>query len=65
MLLGIADRAEGNIDMMKAEIATWFDNSMDRLSGVYKRWAQLFNFLYALGLAIGLNISAIHPVPAL
>jgi hypothetical protein len=32
---------------------------MERVSGAYKRWAQLLSFLFALGFAILLNISTI------
>lgn len=60
LLRGIARRAAGDLDRMKHEIASWFDNAMDRVGGVYKRWTQLWNFLIALALAMLLNISAIH-----
>ena len=60
MLLGIADRAGGDVNLIKREMSAWFDNSMDRLSGVYKRWIQLINLGTALVLAGMLNISAIH-----
>jgi hypothetical protein len=60
LLRGIARRAGGDLDRMKQEIGAWFDNAMDRVSGVYKRWTQLWNFLIALILAGMLNISAIH-----
>lgn len=60
LLRGIARRAAGDLDQMKQEIETWFDNAMDRLSGFYKRWTQLWQFLIALGLAVLLNVSAIH-----
>src|SRR4051794_22861839 len=59
-LMGIAERAGHDIDRMRIELATWFDNAMDRLSGYYKRWTQLWLFLIALVLAGLLNVSAIH-----
>jgi hypothetical protein len=60
MLRGIYNRAEGRIEVVYAEIAAWFDNGMDRVSGAYKRRSQLICFLIALALAIVLNIDAIH-----
>jgi hypothetical protein len=60
MLLGLVNRTGGDIAQMKQEISAWFDNSMDRLSGFYKRRTQLINFFAALILAGVLNISAIH-----
>jgi hypothetical protein len=70
MLHGIIDRAKGDEDAIRKELSTWFDNSMDRVSGAYKRWAQLLSFIFAFAIAVLLNISAIdiatslwnHPV---
>src|SRR5260370_69123 len=60
LLKGIARRTNGSLAAMKEEIAAWFDHGMDRVSGVYKRWSQITNFIIAFLLAIFLNISAIH-----
>lgn len=60
LLHGIAHRTSGDLGRMKDEIAAWFDNAMDRISGSYKRWSQRLNFWIALALAILLNISTIH-----
>jgi hypothetical protein len=70
MLHGIIDRAGGAEDKVRAELASWFDNAMDRVGGVYKRWTQVASFAFALAIAMLLNISAIdiatslwsHPV---
>ena len=40
----------------------WFDKSMDRASGVYKRNAKLIAFLLGLTIAIAGNIDSIHMV---
>jgi len=42
------------------ELAAWFDNAMDRLSGAYKRKTQLVSFLVALILSATLNIDSIR-----
>jgi hypothetical protein len=60
LLKGVAERADYALAPMKDEISHWFDNAMDRVSGVYKRWTQLWHFLIGLALAILLNISTIH-----
>ena len=44
MLTGMADRAGGDITKMRDAIASWFDAGMDRVSGSYKRWTQVFCF---------------------
>jgi hypothetical protein len=62
LLQGIIDRhwlSADRIEKIKTEIATWFDNGMDRLSGVYKRWTLLLSFLIALALAAFLNVDSI------
>jgi hypothetical protein len=59
LLTGIAVRTEGNLIKMRNELAGWFDNAMDRVSGVYKRYTQLATLILALLIAGGLNVSAI------
>jgi len=65
MLTGMADRAEGDVDKMRQAIAGWFDSSMDRVSGSYKRWTQLYCFGFGLVIAVALNIDTLHVARAL
>ena len=53
-------RADGELTRFEAAVADWFDGSMDRVSGVYKRYTQLWAFLIALAIVLLLNIDAIH-----
>jgi hypothetical protein len=59
LLHGVIERNLGDPDKIRDELAGWFDNAMDRLSGVYKRWTQLFTFVTALILAVGINVDSI------
>ena len=59
MLLGMYDRAGQECGAFHQQIASWFDASMDRLSGAYKRRIQICSFCIALGLAALLNVDAI------
>jgi hypothetical protein len=59
MINGIIDRAAGEEEKIRAELSSWFDNAMDRVGGSYKRWSQLWSFVFALVFAEALNISAI------
>jgi hypothetical protein len=59
MLNGCVARAGRNLNRVNDEIAAWFDNGMDRVSGVYKRKTQLWSFFIALGIAIVLNVDTI------
>jgi hypothetical protein len=49
-----------NADIFKHNIAVWFDNSMDRLSGWYKRWTQWVSFGVALAIAGILNVNVLY-----
>lgn len=53
-------RADGEITRFEAAVADWFDGSMDRVSGIYKRFSQLWAFLIALAVVVLLNIDTIH-----
>jgi hypothetical protein len=59
MLLGMYDGAGQELGAFHQRIASWFDASMDRLSGAYKRRIQVCSFCIALGLAALLNVDAI------
>jgi hypothetical protein len=52
--------SSNNLNSFKNNIAVWFDNSMDRLSGWYKRWTQWVSFLVALAIALLLNVNAFY-----
>jgi hypothetical protein len=57
-LSGVIDRCANDADKIQGELSAWFDSSMDRVSGVYKRYAQLIGFVVALVLAGLLNIDS-------
>ncbi len=59
LLTGMANRASGDLNKVRENLAAWFDNAMDRVSGVYKRRTQVWSFLFAVVLAIGLNINSV------
>lgn len=59
------ERTAGDMGNLRDELAQWFDASMDRLSGLYKRDVQMISFGVGLALAISLNIDAFHLAVAL
>lgn len=65
MLTGMADRAGGDLTKLRSSIAAWFDAGMDRVSGTYKRWTQLFCFMIGLAIAIALNVDTLQVAAAL
>jgi hypothetical protein len=56
----LAQEAEKRLGAFRKSAEAWFDDTMDRVSGWYKRWSQLVNLGIALIVAIGLNASAIR-----
>jgi hypothetical protein len=52
--------AAGDIEALRARVETWFDDAMDRLSGTYKRWAQLIHFTFGLCVAIVFNVDSLN-----
>ena len=64
-LLALQDDAKGDVDELKKGIEIWFNNSMDRVSGWYKRRTQLVNLGIAAVLVIFLNIDTVLLVRAL
>lgn len=58
MLLGMYQRAAGDVEKLRTELAAWFDHGMERLAGGYKRRSQLVCFIIALALAGLFNIDS-------
>lgn len=54
------DRTETEVNQLAQEIEIWFDRSMDRSSGVYKRNAKGISLLIGLGLAVATNSNSIY-----
>lgn len=52
--------SSNDIDKFKNNIAVWFDNSMDRVSGWYKRRTQWVSFVVALGIAVIFNVNVLY-----
>jgi hypothetical protein len=59
ILLTAIDSAQGDLDLLQKNIEVWFNSSMDRVSGWYKRTTQRILFVIALFIAVGLNINTI------
>ena len=66
-LVSLADRAaikvkkeENEILAFEKEIEDWFNRSMERASGVYKRNSQIFCFILGLILAVTLNLDSLE-----
>ena len=60
LLKGTVDRTAGDAGKIRNELATWFDNGMDRISGTYKRKTEVRSFFTALIIAGLFNVNSIN-----
>lgn len=58
-ILLAAASAGSDMDKLRGSIAAWFDDAMDRLSGVYKRILQWTSLAVGLGIAVMINADTI------
>src|SRR5512138_827286 len=56
LLIGIQESTGDCLELLRGNIETWFNDSMDRLSGRYKRKAQWTAFAIGLVIAALLNV---------
>lgn len=59
VLLTAIDTAQGDINKAQENIEKWFDSTMERVSGWYKRSTQLIIFLIGFTLAVAMNVDTI------
>jgi hypothetical protein len=64
-LTAAIDAAGDDLDRLRKNIENWFDASMDRVSGWYKRSTQAIIFGVALAVVFALNLNAITIADAL
>jgi hypothetical protein len=60
VLLTALDEAQGDLDRARKNVEAWFDSSMDRISGHYKRASQRIIFWIGLAVAVLMNVNAIR-----
>jgi hypothetical protein len=64
-LTALISEAQGDLQRVKAGLEAWFDDTMDRLSGAYKRWSQWVLVVVGIIAALILNVSAVRIVATL
>jgi hypothetical protein len=65
VILVAATTAGTDIEKLRAQVASWFDDAMDRLSGVYRRSLRWLSLAIGLVLAVALNADTIALTDAL
>lgn len=58
-LLALFEEAQGDVEKLKTNVESWFEDSMDRVSGWYKRKSVWLNFGTGAIIAICLNVDTI------
>lgn len=58
-VISAIDHARGDLEAARRNLESWYNGSMDRVSGWYKRRTQLILFIIGLLLAIVLNVDAL------
>jgi hypothetical protein len=58
-LLALLDDARGDTEAFRLNVEAWFDDTMARVSGWYKRTTQLFIALVAVVVTLGLNVNTL------
>jgi hypothetical protein len=59
-LLSLFEEAEGDVEKLKTNVEGWFEDTMDRVSGWYKRKSVWLNFGTGAFIAICLNVDTIQ-----
>jgi len=64
-VLAALDQGGADMAQVRAHIERWFDGTMDRASGWYKRRTQTVLFLLGLAIATGMNIDSMYVIQQL
>ena len=65
VLLAQIVAANGDLDKLRTGVATWFDDAMDRVGGVYKRDMKYISVIVGVLLAIAFNADSVSVTRAL
>jgi hypothetical protein len=63
LVLNVEDyvtQGESQLSLARRNVEKWFNDAMDRLTGVFKRYAQFWAFVIGLYVALTLNIDSIN-----
>jgi hypothetical protein len=64
-LLALMDNAGTNLTRAQANIEQWFDDAMDRVSGVYKRKSHVFTVIIAVLVTVLANVDTLQVADSL
>jgi len=58
-VLGLLESAQGDVNIARQRVENWYDDGMERVSGVYKRRAQIYIAVIGLVLCSALNADTV------
>lgn len=58
-VLGLLESAQGDVNVARQRVEHWYDDAMERVSGVYKRRAQIYIAVIGLVLCSALNADTV------
>jgi hypothetical protein len=64
-LAAIVAEAGGDIERLRSGLERWFDQSMERVSGIYQRWTQVRLLAIGLATAVLFNVDTVTVAGAL
>ncbi len=64
-LAALAEQSNGDFAAFKKSVENWYESTMDRVGGWYRRWTQFALLLLGLTVAVGLNIDTLYLANAL
>ncbi|MEM1258832.1 MAG: hypothetical protein AAGH81_09895 [Bacteroidota bacterium] len=59
-VLSLLDDAQNDLVKFKANLETWFNSTMERVTGWYKRTVQLILILIGFGIAVSFNVNTLE-----
>jgi hypothetical protein len=65
IMLAAVDAAQGDINRLQKNLETWYNSTMERVGGWYKRSTQWIIFAVGLFVAVSMNINAVAIANAL
>jgi hypothetical protein len=58
-LLGLLESGQGDVDLARQRVENWYDDAMERVSGAYKRRAQIYITILGVLLCAALNADSL------
>ncbi|HEV7508857.1 MAG TPA: hypothetical protein VGS07_28515 [Thermoanaerobaculia bacterium] len=65
LLVALLGESRGDLELFKKNLEIWFNNTMERVSGWYKRTTQKIHIVLAVAVTLAINVDSVLVVNAL